>query len=112
MAQADLSEYAGKCVLFYSSYVSNQVFEVHTRKIKTTLEAEKARAPLAHNLPRRRAPVDHSRRARAGRVRHVRRLRSEQQGEAQRVLGDLRQESDLSAGALGFVVVLVYVRYG
>ena len=49
VAQADLAEYQGKCTLVYSSYVSNQVYEVHTRKLKTTFEAEKARVPPLAN---------------------------------------------------------------
>ena len=49
VAQADLAEYQGKCTLVYSSYVSNQVYEVHTRKLKTTFEAEKARVPHANH---------------------------------------------------------------
>ena len=52
-----LAEYEGKCVVLYTSYVSNQLFEVDWRKLNTTLHGKKARTAHAQLAAARRRTI-------------------------------------------------------
>ena len=52
-----LAEYEGKCVVLHTSYVTNQIFEVDWRKLKTTLQGKKASAAHAQLAAARRRTI-------------------------------------------------------